>query len=347
MVAAPSKKTTIVALSAFVGITTISSLIYLYVRKERRANHDRQLKRLQRSLTSQLLRVDDQLHDIIDGDLRLIQVRVKTLRTHRLYPGDEHVQLPSLGLIQEQDKETLGTDFLQETEQELIRERTLGFDQHPNARKGYKNLEQLLKATHKKLHKLLSRADAIDLVELSEMGDDTGAAPEIDDAELAVFAKVQKRHRLLMNEIQQVIDQVDRLEASIKERLDQVYVYEKLQKIGLEPKDEATTPPTVESLMMEQGVTYVEVTSHNIPEPEVVLAPTEDLQKMKQGITSADMASQHTEQQQPPQALEDDNEKKLEKQEPSQQPNTDILAPTKDLEMMKEGITFAEVVAEE
>ncbi|KAG0029194.1 hypothetical protein BGZ82_008084 [Podila clonocystis] len=324
----PSKKTTLITLSALVGITTVSSLVYLYIRNDRQARHDRQLKALQRSLTSQLLKVDDRLHDLVEGDLRLAQVRAKTLRTHRLYPGDEHVQLPSLGLISEQDKHDLGSDHFEETKEELVHERTQGFHQPFKARQGYKDLETLIKATHKQLLRLLSRADAVDLAELAELGDDTGGAPEVDAAELHIFAKVQRRRRLLMHKIQGVLDRLDRLGASIEERLDQVKRFEKLQKVGLEPTDQVV--PTEESEMMKQGLSYAAMAKMHIEEPEV-LAQTEDLQKMKEGITFAEVASHHSKHEHGHHNHEEE----------------EVLAPTKDLEKMKDGVTFAEVVADE
>lgn len=326
----PSKKTTIITISTIVGITTVSSLVYLYIRKDRLARHNHQLKGLQRSLTSQLLKVDDHLHDLVEGDLRLAQVRAKTLRTHRLYPGDELVQLPSLGLISEQDKQDLGSDLLEETPEELVRERTQGFHQAFKARQGYKELDLLVKATHKRLVRLLSRADAVDLAELAELGDETGAAPDVDAAELQVFAKVQRRRRVLMNKIQKVMDQVERLGGSIEERLDQVKRFEKLQKVGLEPQDQVH--PTAESEMMKQGVSYAAMAASHIEEPEV-LARTEDLQKMKEGFTFAEVASHHTKH-------EHDHHNHNHNHQ-----GEEVLAPTKDLEKMKEGITFAEMAS--
>ncbi|KAI9232507.1 MAG: hypothetical protein BYD32DRAFT_428253 [Podila humilis] len=328
----PSKKTTIITISAIVGVTTVSSLVYLYIRKDRLARHNRQLKSLQHSLTSQLLKIDDHLHDLIEGDLRLAQVRTKTLRTHRLYPGDEHVQLPNLGLISEQDKQDLGSDLLEETPEELVRERTQGFHQSFKARQGYKDLELLVKTTHKRLVRLLSRADAVDLTELAEIGDDTGAAPEVDAAELQVFAKVQRRRRVLMNKIQKVMDQLDRLGGSIEERLDQVKRFEKLQKVGLEPQDHVH--PTAESEMMKQGVSYAAMAALHNEEPEV-LAQTEDLQKMKEGITFAEVASHHTKREHDQDHDHDHYNHQGE----------EVLAPTKDLEKMKEGLTFAEIAS--
>ncbi|KAG0083725.1 hypothetical protein BGZ93_001639, partial [Podila epicladia] len=323
----PSKKTTLITISALIGITTVYSLVYLYIRKDRHARHDRQLKALQRSLTSQLLKVDDHLHDLVEGDLRLAQVRAKTLRTHRLYPGDEHVHLPSLGLISEQDKRDLGSDRLEETQEELVRERAQGFHQPFKARQGYTELEILIKAIHKRLLRLLSRTDAVDLAELAELGDDTGGAPEVDATELHIFSKVQRRRRLLMHKIQGVLDQLDRLSVSIEERLDQVKRFEKLQKMGLEPKDQIV--PTEESEMMKQGLSYAAMTKMHVKEPEV-LAQTEDLQKMKEGTTFAEVASHHT---------------KHDHNHDHHHEGDEVLASTKDLEMMKEGVTFAEIAS--
>ncbi|KAG0336952.1 hypothetical protein BG004_007847 [Podila humilis] len=336
-VSASTKKTAIAALSAIVGIATVSSLVYLYIRKDRLARHDHQLKALQRSLTSQLLKIDDQLEDLLEGDIRLAKVRIKTLRTHRLYPSDDHVQLPSLGLINNNDKQDLGSDFIEETPKELVRERTQGFDQPFKARQGYKDLDRLLRSTHKRLLGFLSRADAIDLAELAELGDETGGAPEIGAAELHIFAKVQKRRRQLMNKIQEVLNLVDRLSNTIEDRLDQVKAFEKLQKVGLEPEDEVE--PTIDSEKMKQGISFAQVASLNIEEPEV-LAPTEDLERMNEGVTFAQVAAPHNTETDHDGQQDNEHEQILVH-------DAEVLAPTKDLEKMKHGFSYADAVAEE
>ncbi|KAF9082928.1 hypothetical protein BGX23_011950 [Mortierella sp. AD031] len=324
-------------------------------------------------------------------------VRTKTLRTHRIHPSDDHVQLPSLGLINDQDKTELGAE-IEETKQELIRERTRGFGKDPAlVRQGYRQLELLVKALHKQLSKLLGQADAVDLSELAEIGDEAGGISSQDESEILVFEKLRKRRRATLAKIQRVIAQLDRIQASYKKRLQEIKDFEKLERIGLEPSDEVE--PTVESEMMKEGVTFADVAALNIEEPEI-LAPTEDLEKMKQGVSFADVVSENlVDEKEKPKGEkpkeerpkgekpkeempkenkskeekpkeEKLNEEKLNEEKPKTQPKADttptprsaakvvaskeqpedketaVLAPTEDLELMKDGVTFADITKE-
>ncbi|KAG0352130.1 hypothetical protein BC939DRAFT_437922 [Gamsiella multidivaricata] len=387
----PSQKTVIISISAVLGIATVASL-YLYLRdsKQRPASNTK-FRSLQRSLYSQLLKAQDSLDDIIESDLRRIQVRTKTLRTHRLYPGDESVQLPSLGLINEQDKSDLGAE-IEETKEELIHERTQGFEDHAKVRQGYKELDLLVKALHKQLLRLLERVEKVSLSELAEIGDETGGISQENESEIQAIEKIRRRRRSVLAKIQKFIAQLDAIRNSYKERLQQIKEFEKMERIGLEPSDDVE--PTVESEMMKEGITFADITALNIEEPEI-LAPTEDLERMKQGISFAAVVAENL-----PEEKEDTAEQKskqgvsfadkVETIEPSNKIETiersnkaetierskkvetiersnkvktiersdkvetiepsdkdlEVLAPTEDLEKMKHGISFADVVAE-
>ncbi|KAI1321615.1 hypothetical protein EDD11_003095 [Mortierella claussenii] len=386
-ITAPSKRTVILSLTAVVGIVTVSSLAYILLRERNQTSHSRKFRSLQRSLYSQLLKSQDSLDDHIEHNLRRIQVRAKTLRTHRLYPGDDDVKLPSLGLIHEEDKEELG-DEIEETKEELIRERTQGFEDHAKVRQGYKKLDLQVKALHKELLRLLERVDKVDLSELAEIGDETGGISQENEAEILAFEKIRKRRRSILGRIQATIAKLDRVQSSYKERLQNIKEYEKLERIGLEPSDDVE--PTVESEMMKEGVTFADVASLNIPEPEI-LAPTEDLERMKQGVSFAAVVAESlpeekeehkavvpkTQHEAPkvkeetpkakevtPKAKEETPKAKEEAPKPNHgvsfSPVTEtieaplnsvvqdeeVLAPTEDLEKMKQGVSFADVVAE-
>lgn len=362
-ISTPSRRTVLISISAVIGITTISSLAYLYYRDNySNATSNHKFRALQRNLYSSLLQIEDNLDDLVETDLRLIQVRTKTLRTHRIHPADEDVKLPSLGLINDQDKAELGTE-IEETKEELIRERTQGFEDPARVRQGYKQLDLLVKTLHKQLLRLLERADAVDLSELAEVGDETGGISNQNESEILVFEKLRKRRRSTLAKVQRVIAQLNRIQAGYKTRLHDIKDFEKLERIGLEPSDQVQ--PTVESEMMKEGVTFADVAALNIEEPEI-LAPTEDLEKMKQGVSFADVVAENL-------AEEETEKPKVQpKEKPKSQPNvelpatkpakpakkvtdigepgdeeTAVLAPTEDLELMKEGVTFADITKED
>ncbi|KAF8945350.1 hypothetical protein BGZ47_002846 [Haplosporangium gracile] len=358
-ISTPSRRTVIISISAVIGITTISSLAYLYYRDNySHATSNRKFRTLQRNLYSRLLQIEDNLDDLVESDLRLIQVRTKTLRTHRIYPADDDVKLPSLGLINNQDKDELGTE-VEETKEELIRERTQGFEDSAQVRQGYKQLDLLVKALHKQLLRLHERADAVDLSELTEIGDEMGGISNQNESEILIFEKLRKRRRSTLAKVQKVITQLDRIQASYKKRLHEIKDFEKLERIGLEPSDQVQ--PTVESEMMKEGVTFADIAALNIEEPEI-LAPTEDLEKMKQGVSFADVVAENL----PEEEIE--KPKVQPKEKPTGQSKAEtpasksvkkativeepkdkeaaVLAPTVDLELMKEGVTFADIIKE-
>ncbi|KAF9549308.1 hypothetical protein EC957_004222 [Mortierella hygrophila] len=362
-ISTPSRRTVLISISAVIGVTTISSLAYLFYRDNySKSTTNRKFRALQRNFYARLLQIEDNLDDLIETDLRLIQIRTKTLRTHRIHTADEDVKLPSLGLINHQDKAQLGTD-IEETKEELIRERTQGFEDSARVRQGYRQLDLLVKALHKQLLKLLERADAIDLSELAEVGDETGGISNQNESEILVFEKLRKRRRSTLAKVQRVIAQLDRIQASYKTRLHEIKDIEKLERIGLEPSDQVQ--PAVESEMMKEGVTFADVAALNIEEPEI-LAPTEDLEKMKQGISFADAVAENLPEEETEKRKVQPKEKPKEK--PKAQPNvetsapkpakkvtvveepedkgTAVLAPTDDLGLMKEGVTFADITKE-
>ncbi|KAF9347219.1 hypothetical protein BGX34_003309, partial [Mortierella sp. NVP85] len=305
-------------------------------------------------LHAQLFKAQDTLDDLVEKDLRLIQVRVKTLRTHRLYPSDQEVQLPSLGLISEQDQMTLG-DQIEETKEELIRERTLGFEDHAKVRQGYHQLEMLAQALQQQLVRLLERVGAVDVSELAELGEETmesGAKivvvdgveeneatkkkkkmdekekkdEQVNGSALLAMDKVRKHRRTVLGHIHQVMTQLERIRASYQDRLQNLREYETKERLGLAEDANDSVEPTIDHELMKQGMTFAEVASMNIEEPEI-LAPTEDLEKMKQGVTFAQVAAENL---------------------PSSSDETttaEVLKPTEDLEKMKQGVTFADVVA--
>ncbi|CAO3573309.1 unnamed protein product [Mortierella alpina] len=373
-VTAPSRRTVILSISAIVGITTVY-LLYRDI-QQKKQQPSRRFRALQRSLYSQLGKVEDNLDDLVDHDLRLIQVRAKTLRTHRLYPGDHHVQLPSLGLLnnpeQQQRQQSNKTepghhhegdegedDLLEETKEELIRERTQGFDDPERVRQAYKQLDVLVKALRKQLDRLSERVGLMDLSELVQLGDESqrsaGGILSLNSSksysdesdEVQVCEKIRRRRRATLSKIQKVVAKLGRIHAGYQDRMLQIRQFEKLERVGLEPSDDVE--PTVESEMMKGGVTFADVAKLNIEEPEV-LAPTEDLERMKQGVSFADVVAENLKEDE---EEKDKKDKKDEKQDGDHDRNHEkesrksngVLEPTEDLEKMKQGISFAEVAA--
>ncbi|KAG9320486.1 hypothetical protein KVV02_002343 [Mortierella alpina] len=375
-VTAPSRRTVILSISAIVGLTAV----YLLYRdsQQKKQQPSRRFRALQRNLYSQLVKVEDSLDDLVDHDLRLIQVRTKTLRTHRLYPGDHHVQLPSLGLLNnhEQQQHDQGKterrpnntynndgdddDLIEETKEELIRERTQGFDDPERVRQAYKHLDVLVKALRKQLDRLSERVELIDLSELVELGDESqqsgggilslsnnsssSSSGSNDSDEVLVCEKIRRRRRVTLLKIQKVDAKLRRIHSTYQDRLIQIKQFDKLERIGLEPSDDVE--PTVESEMMKGGVTFAEVAKLNIEEPEV-LAPTEDLERMKQGISFADVVAENMDEGEQ-EGDQDDRHHHGERAKDigkERHEGNGVLEPTEDLEKMKQGISFAEVAA--
>ncbi|GJJ73869.1 valyl-tRNA synthetase [Entomortierella parvispora] len=227
MVSASAKKTLILTASAVIGLTTVSTLAYLLIQDDRRAKHQRQVRALQKSLGKKLAQVEKSVEELVEGDIRLSQVRTKTLRTHPIYPGDPHVQLPSLGLVQEQDQQNLGAD-IQETSDELVRERMLGLAQDPQkVRQGYKKLEFLINSVNERLLRLLESLDAISPREITDLGNGKGGLPSANGFEVQAFEKIRKRKRADIAKIQKIMTQMDHIGNSIKDRVTAVEIYER------------------------------------------------------------------------------------------------------------------------
>ncbi|KAF9990634.1 hypothetical protein BGZ75_000832 [Mortierella antarctica] len=312
MVSDSTKKTLIISASAIVGLTTISALAYLLIQDDRRAKHQRKIRSLQKALGHKLAKVESSVESLLENEIRLAQVRTKTLRTHRLYPGDSHVQLPSLGLINDQDKVDLGEE-IEETSDELIRERTQGYaDDALKVRQAYKRLDFLVQSVNEQLLRLLESLDAISPRELTDLGDGSGGIPSANGLEVAAFEKIRKRKRADVTKIQKLMVQMDKIGASFKERVVAVEEYEKKEaEAAAAAEEEAKNKKAqedekekeeqdhhinghAEADLVKEGLSFAAVAKHNIPEPEI-LEQTEDLEKMKEGITFADVVSHNAE----------------------------------------------------
>ncbi|KAI7818881.1 hypothetical protein BC939DRAFT_277050 [Gamsiella multidivaricata] len=305
MVSDSTKKTLILSVSAIVGLTTLSTLAYLLIQDDRRAKHRRKIRALQKQLSHKLSKVESSVEALVEGDIRLAQVRTRTLRTYAIYTGDPHVHLPSLGLINPQDKLDLGSD-IEETQEELIRERTQGYGEDPQkVRQGYKRLEFLVNSVNEQLLRLLESLDAISPRELTDLGDGSGGLASANGPEMQAFEKIRKRKRTDIEKIQKLMAQMDKIGASFKDRLTAVEVFEKKAEEAEEAKKAAATEEKKADMAKEahgadvdvhvkEGFSFAEVASRNIPEPEI-LEPTEDLEKMKEGVTFANVASHNIE----------------------------------------------------
>ncbi|KAF9913707.1 hypothetical protein BX616_009715 [Lobosporangium transversale] len=412
MVSDSTKKTLILSVSAIIGLTTISTLAYLLIQDDRRAKHLRKVKLLQKTLAHKLHKIETSVQELVDEDIRLAQVRTRTLRTHPIFPGDPHVKLPALGLINPQDKIDFGQE-IEETQEELIRERTQGYSEDTaKVRQGYKRLDYLIASINERFLKLLESLDAISPRELTDLGDGFGGLPTSDGPEIQGCEKIRKRKRAVIENIQHWMTQMDKIAATFKDRLVAVEDFEKKAAEEAAEEEKETKKKnedkgvnghnhvvehTAESNVVKEGLSFAEVASHNIPEPEI-LKPTEDLEKMKEGVTFADVVSHDVTQYEHSDAsstittttttttttkatsininssssISNDGSEKthehghLEKvtedisfadvvahhipeehkeKEVEEKKEEEILEPTEDLEMMKSGVTFADIVS--
>ncbi|KAG0254319.1 hypothetical protein BGZ95_006088 [Linnemannia exigua] len=378
MVAESTRKNLIIAGSVIVSLSTIGAVAYLLIQDDRQTKHLRSLRALQKQLSHSLQKVETDLQTLLDNDVRLAQVRTKTLRQHPIYPGDPHVHLPSLGLISEQDQKELGED-VKETEEELVRERSpdLGFGQDSaRVRQGYKKLDFLVQSINERLLRLLESLDAISPRELTDIGDGFGGIVLANGPEVQAFEKIRKRKRSDIARIQKLMAQMDQLAGTFKDRLVAVEVYEKKaaeaeaeakekaaaaavqeaeekakkekqEKHEQEEKTNGHVAPAVAALV-QPNISFAEIASHNIPQPEV-LAPTEDLEKMKEGVSFADVVAAHQDEESSP-AEEEEEEEEMEQEHRDDEFTIEIqyeavLAHNQQLKRVKEGVLFSEVVS--
>ncbi|CAO3571356.1 unnamed protein product [Mortierella alpina] len=368
MVSDSTKKTLVITASAVVGLTTISALAYLLIQDDRRAKHQRKIRSLQKALGHKLGKVESSVESLIEGEIRLAQVRTKTLRTHRLYPGDSHVQLPSLGLINEQDKVDLGEE-IEETSDEMIRERTQGYgDDAAKVRQAYKRLDFLVQSVNEQLLRLLESLDAISPRELTDLGDGSGGIASANGPEVAAFEKIRKRKRADVAKIQKLMVQMDKIGASFKERVAAVEEYERKEaeaaaaaaeeaknKKAQEDEDEKQkekereeqdhqTNGHAEADLVKEGLSFAEVAKHNIPEPEI-LEQTEDLEKMKEGLTFADVVSHNAEHHHEHSDSTTSTTITTTTTTTSSSSSTTLVQETEHLEKVQVGISYAEVAS--
>jgi len=381
MVSPAAKKTLILTASAIIGLTTVSTLAYLLIQDDRRAKHQRSVRSLQKNLAKKIALVEKSVDELVEGDIRLAQVRTKTLRTHPIYPGDPHVQLLSMGLIQEQDQTDLGT-AIEETSDELVRERMLGLAQDPaKVRQGYKRLEFLINSVNEKLLRLLESLDAITPREITDLGDGAGGIPSANGFEVQAFEKIRKRKRSNIDKIHKIMNQLDKIGHSIKDRVLAVEIYDRkvaeeeeeerqkkeeedklkkeAEKSAKEQEKKETVHNHAEDDLVREGVSFAQVAA-SLP---VVKAEEKESvsqeQKAKtnghaehdlvrEGVSFAQVAASH------PATVsekkEEEEEKAHHKHEDSSTSfsmisESEVLEPTEDLEKMKEGVTFADVVA--
>ncbi|KAG0093086.1 hypothetical protein BGZ92_007561 [Podila epicladia] len=326
MVSPSAKKSLIITVSAFVGLTTISTLAYLLIQDDKKAQHQRKIRSLQKSLQSRLHKVDTAVEDLLQGDIRLAH--------------------------------------------EVQREQSQGFDDPVKARQGYKRLDFLINSINERLLRLLETLDAISPRELTDLGNGFGGLADAAGHETVAFEKVRKRKRATIAKIQKIMGEMDKVGASIKERVQATEKFEvaeaerkaeeeKQAKEAAELEKEARDAAELEEKlakeeaaarekkeqeanehnakheevlahtedldMMKEGITFAEIAKHNIEhsgDHREVLAHTEDLDMMKEGITFAEIAKHNIE---------------------HSEDHTEVLAHTEDLDMMKEGITFAEI----
>ncbi|KAG0326583.1 hypothetical protein BG000_001306, partial [Podila horticola] len=317
MVSPSAKKSLIITVSAIVGLTTISTLAYLLIQDDKKAQHQRKIRSLQKSLQARLHKVDTAIEDLLQGDIRLAHVRTHTLHSRAIYPAGHS---PS---SDETNKPALPshTDHTP-TPEEVQREQSQEFDDPAKARQGYKRLDFLINSINERLLRLLETLDSISPRELTDLGNGFGGLADAAGHETVAFEKVRKRKRATIAKIQKMMGEMDKVGASIKER---VQATEKFEVAEAERKAEEDKQAK-EAAELEEKLAKEEAAAKEKKEQEAkdkeVLVHTEDLDKMKEGITFAEIAKHNIE---------------------HSEHHAEVLAHTEDLDMMKEGITFAEI----
>ncbi|KAG0221432.1 hypothetical protein B0O80DRAFT_494057 [Mortierella sp. GBAus27b] len=295
MVSPSTKKTLIISVSAIVGLTATLALVHMLIQDDRRAKHHRKIRAVQKQLNQKLDKVETSVQELVEGDIRFAQVRIRTLRTCSIFPGD-HCTLDQIDLGE-----------IQETPEELARERSQGYDEDSQkARQGYKRLDFLVNSVNERMLRLLESLDAISPRELTDLVDMSRGVVAVNGMEMQAFEKIRKRKRRVIDSIHGWMAQMDKIGVTFKDRIVAIEEYEK--KIRTEKgaevlketvavsaaqvKEESTAkeveedvrPYVVqhthvqanapESHMVKKGLSFAEVASHNIKKQDAV--QTED-----------------------------------------------------------------------
>ncbi|KAF9373454.1 hypothetical protein CPB97_000527 [Podila verticillata] len=308
MVSPSAKKSLIITVSAIVGLTTISTLAYLLIQDDKKAQHQRKIRSHQKGLMARLQKVDTAVEDLLQGDIRLAHVRTHTLHSHAIYPAghssssDEH----------NTHAHPADTDHTP-TPEEIEREQSQGFNDPAKARQGYKRLDFLINSINERLLRLLETLDAISPRELTDLGNGFGGLADAAGIETAAFEKARKRKRAIIDKIHKIMSEMDKVGASIKERVQAIEKFEvaeaerkaeeeKQVKEAAELEKEARDAAELEEKLAKEAEAAAakereekrkaeaeEAMKHHAEDTKV-LAYTEDLVKMKEGITFAAIA---------------------------------------------------------
>ncbi|KAG0347807.1 hypothetical protein BG004_006901 [Podila humilis] len=296
MVPSSARKAIIISVSAIVGITTLSTLAYLLIQDDKKAQHQRKIRALQKSLGSRLHKVDADVDALLEGDIRLAHVRVNSLHGRSIYPEGHHSN----------GKEQLDQALVLEqplTAEESQRELALGLEDPAKVRQAYKRLDFLINSVNERLLRLLEALDGISPRELTDLGDGFGGLAPAQGFEATAFEKVRKRKRAAIARIQKIMGDMDKVGANIKGRVSatEVFEVEEAERKAKEAeekkeeerqaqaakdaqeKEEAETRAKAEA---EAKIKREEERKHRIE----ILAPTDDLAVMKEGVTFAEMA---------------------------------------------------------
>lgn len=307
MVSPSAKKSLIITVSAIVGLTTISTLAYLLIQDDKKAQHQRKIRSLQKSLMARLQKVDTAVEDLLQGDIRLAHVRTHTLHSHAIYPTDH------LSSSDKRNTHALPahTDHTP-TPEEIEREQSQGFNDPAKARQGYKRLDFLINSINERLLRLLETLDAISPRELTDQGNGFGGLADAAGIETAAFEKVRKRKRAIIAKIQKIMGEMDKVGASIKERVKAV---EKFEVVEAERKAEEEKQAMEAAELEKEAKDAAELEEKLAKEAEAAAAKERE---EKRKAEAEEAMKHHAE-------------------------DTKVLAPTEDLVKMKEGITFAAI----
>ncbi|KAF8933139.1 hypothetical protein BGZ52_008494 [Haplosporangium bisporale] len=313
MVSSSAKKSLIITVSAIVGLTTISTLAYLLIQDDKKAQHHRKIRSHQKGLMARLQKVDAAVEDLLQGDIRLAHVRTHTLHSHAIYPTGHSSS------SDEQNTHALPADTDHTpTPEEIEREQSQGFNDPAKARQGYKRLDFLINSINERLLRLLETLDTISPRELTDLGNGFGGLADAAGIETAAFEKARKRKRAIIAKIEKIMGEMDKVGASIKERVKAIEKFEvaeaekkaeeeKRAKEAAELEKEARDAAELEEKLAKEAEAAAakereemrkaeaeEAMKHHAEDTKV-LAYTEDLVKMKEGITFAAIAKHSVE----------------------------------------------------
>ncbi|KAF9425728.1 hypothetical protein BGZ94_007284 [Podila epigama] len=354
MVSESTKKTLILSVSAIVGLTTISTLAYLLIQDDKKAQHLRKIRSLQRSLQSRLHKVDTAIETLVKGDIRQANVRVYTLHSHAIYPAD-HKHNASNSSINEEESDLHEKSLkvhkeleaaLELTAEELAKEQAQGFEKDSaKVRQAYKRLDFLINSCNEQLLRLLESLDAISPRELTDLGDGFGGLATANGPEVAAFEKVKKRKRALIAKIHAITSELDKVGAHIKHRVSASEQFEQAEaKRKVEAEKQAREAAELEKQARDAAELEKKLAKEAAEEAAKKKKEEEEEAEKEREAKAKVQAEAEAQAQKETDASETlVNGKTASYSEAHHGDKDEVLAYTDDLALMKEGVTFADM----